>query len=117
MDHAIHRPYGRGVNERAVAVFLLALVVGLGVVAIVFLARRGPIDLDRAWVAVRCREGHVFSTIWIPGISLKSIRLGPLRLQWCPVGEHRTFVTPVPWSALDDHERLMATRYRDSRVP
>jgi hypothetical protein len=25
---------------------------------------------------VRCRQGHLFTTIWIPGASLKAIRLG-----------------------------------------
>ena len=44
---------------------------------------------------VRCRGGHKFSTLWIPGVSLTSIRLGWWRIQRCPVGHHWTIVTPV----------------------
>ena len=35
---------------------------------------------------VRCRQGHLFTTVWIPGASLKSLRLGWWRWQYCPVG-------------------------------
>jgi hypothetical protein len=105
------------VNETAVVVFALTTVVGLIIVGLVVMARRGPVDTSRFEVPVRCREGHVFTTTWIPGISFKAIRLGPLRLQWCPVGEHRTVVTPVPWSQLSDQERWMAAHYHDSGMP
>src|SRR5690349_16657831 len=27
-------------------------------------------------VVVRCRKGHLFTTIWVPGVSVKSARLG-----------------------------------------
>lgn len=47
-------------------------------------------------VTVRCRDGHVFTTRWIPGISLTSLRFGWWRLQRCPVGHHWSLVTPVP---------------------
>jgi hypothetical protein len=46
-------------------------------------------------VVVRCREGHEFETTWIPGFSLNSLRLGPWRVQRCPVGRHWSIVTPV----------------------
>jgi hypothetical protein len=46
-------------------------------------------------IPVRCRKGHVFTTVWVPGISLKSIRLGFWRIQRCPVGKHWTVVRPV----------------------
>jgi hypothetical protein len=46
-------------------------------------------------VAVRCRDGHVFTTLWIPGVSVTSLRLGPWRYQRCPVGHHWSLVTPV----------------------
>ena len=29
---------------------------------------------------VRCRRGHLFTTVWIPGASVKSLRLGLWRL-------------------------------------
>jgi hypothetical protein len=68
-------------------------------------------------VVVRCRAGHLFTTIWIPGASIKSVRLGWLRLQRCPVGRHWTLVTPVRESDLTAEELTAARRVRDARVP
>jgi hypothetical protein len=68
-------------------------------------------------LVVRCRRGHLFTTIWIPGVSVKSIRLGWWRLQRCPVGPHWSIVTPVRDADLTDEERLLAGERRDSRVP
>jgi len=68
-------------------------------------------------VVVRCRAGHVFTTIWIPGASLKSVRLGWWRFQRCPVGRHWTLVTPVRESELGESERAAARRVRDVCVP
>ena len=66
---------------------------------------------------VRCREGHLFTTIWIPGASIKSVRLGFWRLQRCPVGDHWTLVAPVRESALTRRELRQARARRDMRVP
>ena len=49
---------------------------------------------------VRSRDGHVYTTLWIPGASVKSIRLGWLRCQWCPVGRHWSLASPVRPAAL-----------------
>jgi hypothetical protein len=68
-------------------------------------------------VAVRCRTGHVFSTIWIPAVSLKSVRLWWWRLQYCPVGHHWSIVTPVRESDLTDDERRSARENTDIRIP
>ncbi len=68
-------------------------------------------------VIVRCREGHLFTTIWIPGASVKSLRLGWTRFQRCPVGSHWSLVTPVAVSELTDGERQAADQCRDLRVP
>lgn len=68
-------------------------------------------------VIVRCRAGHLFTTIWIPGASLKSLRLGWWRFQRCPVGRHWTLVTPVRESDLGEDERAAARQIRDARVP
>ena|SRR5689334_6451536 len=68
-------------------------------------------------VVVRCRAGHLFTTIWIPGASLKSVRLGWWRLQCCPVGRHWTLVTPVRESELTEDERAAARQVRDARIP
>ena len=44
---------------------------------------------------VRCRQGHEFETLWIPGVKLTSIDLLFARIQHCPVGDHWSLVTPV----------------------
>jgi hypothetical protein len=68
-------------------------------------------------VIVRCREGHLYSTLWIPGASLKSVRLGPWRLQRCPVGHHWSIVTPVKEASLSSAELDAARATRDARIP
>jgi len=68
-------------------------------------------------VVVRCRRGHVYTTIWVPGASLKSVRLGWWRLQRCPVGGHWSLVTPVRQSVLTEDERRTADENRDIRIP
>lgn len=68
-------------------------------------------------VVVRCREGHLFTTIWIPGASVKALRLGCWRYQRCPVGSHWSLVTPVAESNLSARQRRSAHRIRDIRVP
>jgi hypothetical protein len=44
---------------------------------------------------VRCRQGHEFTTLWIPGVKLTAIDLLVARIQRCPVGRHWSLVTPV----------------------
>ena len=66
---------------------------------------------------VRCRQGHLFSTLWIPGASLKSVRLGPWRLQRCPVGRHWSLVTPVKEASLSSADLDAARATRDARIP
>jgi hypothetical protein len=68
-------------------------------------------------LVVRCREGHLFTTIWIPGASLKSVRLAWWRLQRCPVGKHWSIVTPVKKSELSEAERQTASKRKDLRLP
>jgi len=68
-------------------------------------------------VIVRCRDGHRFTTIWIPAASVKSLRLGPWRVQRCPVGNHWSLVTPVKRSELSDEELAFAAQHRDARGP
>ena len=68
-------------------------------------------------VVVRCRNGHLFSTIWIPAASVKSLRLGPWRIQRCPVGRHWTVVTPVRRSTLSDEQLQAADGTRDTPLP
>jgi hypothetical protein len=68
-------------------------------------------------VVVRCSRGHLFTTIWIPGGSLKSLRFGWWRYQRCPVGHHWSVVTPVKTMDLTEQERRTASETRDVRVP
>ncbi len=68
-------------------------------------------------VVVRCREGHLFTTIWIPGASVKALRFGFWRFQRCPVGEHWSIVTPVRRSSLSRREQRFASQHEDVRVP
>lgn len=68
-------------------------------------------------VPVRCRQGHVFSTTWLPGASVKSLRLGLWRVQWCPVGRHVDLVRLVRKADLTPAERESATAHHDVPVP
>jgi hypothetical protein len=68
-------------------------------------------------LVVRCRRGHVFTTLWIPGVSVKAIRLGWWRVQRCPVGNHWSVVTPIRTSELTAGDRRRARRHRDVRLP
>jgi hypothetical protein len=68
-------------------------------------------------VVVRCRQGHLFTTIWIPGASVKALRLGWWRFQRCPVGKHWSIVTPVRRSDLTWRERRLARTHEDVRIP
>ena len=68
-------------------------------------------------VVVRCRQGHLFTTVWIPGASVKSLRLGLWRVQWCPVGRHVTLVSLVKNADLTDAEREFAAEHHDVRIP
>jgi hypothetical protein len=68
-------------------------------------------------VIVRCSQGHLFTTIWIPLASFKAVRLGGARLQRCPVGHHWSLVRPVRSSELTEDERSLAAEHRDVRIP
>ena len=68
-------------------------------------------------VFVRCRDGHLFTTTWIPMVSVKAIRLGLERYQYCPVGDHSTIVRLMRDEDLTPAERLAASRHRDNGVP
>jgi len=68
-------------------------------------------------VPVRCLAGHLFTTVWIPGATVKSLKLGPYRAQWCPVGRHFTLVTLLKDADLTDAERSFAAAHHDVPVP
>jgi hypothetical protein len=93
---------------------LLVLVLVLGAVMVSATPRGHPIGVS---TIVRCQLGHLFTTVWVPGASLKAVRLGWFRIQQCPVGHHLAMVTPVREADLTAEERRMAARYRDTWVP
>ncbi|HTO26728.1 MAG TPA: hypothetical protein VMJ49_12540 [Gaiellaceae bacterium] len=66
---------------------------------------------------VRCRRGHLFTTIWIPGVSVKSVRLGWWRIQRCPVGPHWSIVVPVRDASLSKKDLRRAHDTLDARIP
>ena len=68
-------------------------------------------------MVVRCQRGHLYTTIWVPGGSLKALRFGWWRLQRCPVGRHWALVTPVSRAGLTPEERRAADERRDIRIP
>ncbi len=109
MSLRTHR--GRASRRRRLLILLLAAYVVATIVT-----RIGGYRLGLGTI-VRCRQGHLFTTIWIPGVSLKSLRFGWWRLQRCPVGHHWTLVSPVKESELNEEERRFAAEHRDVRVP
>ncbi len=96
---------------------LVVILVPIALIAAIWVvARRSGYNLGGETV-VRCRDGHLFTTIWVPGASFKSIRLGWYRLQRCPVGNNWTLVAPVRDADLTDEERQTAALNRDVRIP
>jgi len=94
---------------------LLASVVAVYGIGTVIARKRGyPLAGN---VVVRCRAGHLFTTIWIPGASVKSLRLGWWRYQRCPVGNHWALVKPVKVAELTAEQRAEAAAHKDVRVP
>lgn len=104
---------GKTTRLRRTALVVGALLTVAEAVAVA--VRRG--GLFQANTVVRCREGHLFTTYWIPGASLKAVRLGWWRWQRCPVGHHWSVVTPVRPSTLSDEEQEQARQTHDLRVP
>jgi hypothetical protein len=92
----------------------LLIVAGLLAEPVAMKLRGYPIGGN---LVVRCRKGHLFTTIWLPSVSLKSIRFLWWRLQRCPVGNHWSIVTPVRPRELTEDERRIAGEHRDIRIP
>jgi len=68
-------------------------------------------------VIVRCMRGSLFETVWIPLVSLNAIRLGPLRIQRCPIHRRVEIVQLVKPATLSDAERAEAARYPAEPIP
>ncbi|MCL2395867.1 MAG: hypothetical protein FWC87_14435 [Acidimicrobiaceae bacterium] len=63
-------------------------------------------------VVVRCRQGHLFTMLWVPGVKLRSLDLGIARFQRCPVGRHWSLVVPVRDRDLTAEQRQEAQAHR-----
>jgi hypothetical protein len=72
---------------------------------------------ERSDTVVRCQDGHLFTTIWLPMVSIKAVRLGNTRWQHCPVGKHWSKVTPVDEATLDPDTLVAARADHDIRLP
>ncbi len=66
---------------------------------------------------VRCSRGHLFTTLWIVGASVKAVRLGTKRYQRCPVCQKWRIVVPVPDDELTDEDRRVAATHHDTKLP
>jgi hypothetical protein len=97
-------------------VLVIVLVLALGLLVPALVGRRRGYALGGR-VVVRCSRGHLFETLWVPGASLKAVRLGWWRLQWCPVGRHVTLVRPVRETELTEQQRRAAHEARDVAIP
>lgn len=91
------------------------IAIGATLVEVLALAQRGYRFGGN--VVVRCRRDHLFTTIWVPAASLKSLRLAWWRIQWCPVGRHWSVVTPVRKSELTEDQKRTADDNPDIRIP
>jgi hypothetical protein len=96
----------------AVVAGVLVVVFGLQTV----LARRRGLGVGGSTI-VRCSQGHLFTTLWVPGASFTAVRLGSARFQHCPVGHHWVLVRPVAERDLTDAEREEAKQHRDRGIP
>ena len=66
---------------------------------------------------VRCADGHLFTTRWVPYMSFKAVRLGHRRYQRCPVGKHWSMVSQVDVSSLSAAELTAASAVHDIAIP
>jgi hypothetical protein len=99
---------GPGISIAIAVAAVILVSVGLSLRA----ARTG--GLERI---VRCRSGHLFTSTVVPGWSFKSLRLGKVRFERCPVGRHWTLVGPVDESTLTPDEIAAARAHHDIRIP
>ncbi len=85
-------------NSLTIALIVVGALLVIGGVAAWSL---GGVLRDRGYrfgkdTLVMCRDGHIFTTTWIPFASFSAIRLGWVRFQYCPVGRHWSFIKPIP---------------------
>jgi hypothetical protein len=72
---------------------------------------------ERFDVPVQCSAGHLFTTIWAPLVSIKAVRLGWERWQYCPVGHHWATVHRLDDGSASDQDLASAALVHDVRIP
>ena len=72
---------------------------------------------ERYETPVRCTDDHLYTTIWIPFVSLKSLRTGHGRFQRCPVEAHWATVERIDPETADPGELERAALVHDIRIP
>jgi hypothetical protein len=103
-------------------IVVLAVVIGAGVVLVIAVMgdhadnRHGHSSAGGETV-VRCSHGHLFTTRWVVGSSLKAVRLGDRRYQRCPVCARGRIVVPVPDAELTEEDRRTAAEQHDTPLP
>ncbi|GAA6525385.1 hypothetical protein [Intrasporangium sp. DVR] len=68
-------------------------------------------------VIARCARGGLFETLWVPGASLRAIRLGRYRIMRCPVHDRVEVVHVVDPATLTPQERAAAASHPAGRIP
>ena len=91
------------------------LWIPLFIVPIVYVSNKGKTRGHD--VIVRCSVGHLYTTIWIPAMSLKAVRWVNKRYQRCPVGKHWAWTERVNKSDLNPEIAAEAGKFRDLRIP
>jgi hypothetical protein len=103
---------------------IVAIAIVFAVVLVYFFKRMGSAAGQKRGYSgmggdtiVRCSRGHLFTTLWIPGSSVKAVRLGFKRYQRCPVCKKWRIVVPVADDELTDEDRQVAAAHRDTKLP
>jgi hypothetical protein len=103
---------------------IVAIAIVFAVVLVYFFKRMGAAAGQKRGYSgmggdtiVRCSRDHLFTTLWIPGSSVKAVRLGYKRYQRCPVCKKWRIVVPVPDDELTDEDRQVAAAHHDTKLP
>ena len=72
---------------------------------------------DSTGTVVQCSQGHLYTTVWIPLVSFKAIRLWNSRWQRCPVGRHWSMTQRVDIETLTPEKRAQAAACHDGKIP
>lgn len=97
-------------KRRLIAILIVGYAIGT------LVARRRGYSVGGN-TPVRCAAGHLYTTLWIPGVNLKAIDLLVVRFQYCPVGRHWSLVRPVRAADLNAAEREAAAARHDVMLP